>query len=327
MKLLKNPQTAVPTLTMIALVAMITAYFMPIWWVSLTAPNYPVDAFPDGIRIHFHFEKVYNGCSVAAKGTRMANEIIQKDLGHEDERYNPILDAKKNVDKGAEGLDCVHEMNTINHYVGMFPIATGAPVEKPLAKFFFGWFSVMLLAFMMTKQKPRMLILTLGSAAVAVWMLVDQYMLGHLAEQVKTYTDASGAFFKEPERILAWGENVRMATNLTIAGVIFGMIVVVLLTWKVKQFQLLLALIPSLWFIYFLIVYAGWLWFFGHNLHPWGAFTVKPFMPTVFGEGKVAQFSTYSYPYWGYLLLLIDFVCLVPAILMRRKQIREGSVE
>jgi hypothetical protein len=56
----------------------------------------------------------------------------------------------------------------------------------------------------------------------------------------------------------------------------------------------------------FVITYAGWLWFFGHNLHPWGAFTVKPFMPTVFGEGKVAQFSTYSYPYWGYALLLAD---------------------
>ena len=37
---------------------------------------------------------------------------------------DPITDAKKDLNKGAEGLDCVHEMNTINHYVGMFPIAT-----------------------------------------------------------------------------------------------------------------------------------------------------------------------------------------------------------
>jgi hypothetical protein len=64
----------------------------------------------------------------------MADEILQKDLDHTVERYNPILDQKKNVNKDAEGLDCVHEMNTINHYVGMFPISTGAPVEKPLAK-------------------------------------------------------------------------------------------------------------------------------------------------------------------------------------------------
>jgi hypothetical protein len=86
-------------------------------------PELPKDAFPDGIRIHFHFDGVYNGCKAAGKGTRMANEIMQKDLAHDDERYNPITDAEKNVNKGAEGLDCVHEMNTINHYVGMFPIA------------------------------------------------------------------------------------------------------------------------------------------------------------------------------------------------------------
>ena len=62
MSLLKNPDRAIPLLTLIALAAMIAAYFAPIWWVSLTAPNYPKDAFPDGIRIHFHFDGVYNGC-------------------------------------------------------------------------------------------------------------------------------------------------------------------------------------------------------------------------------------------------------------------------
>ena len=79
--------------------------------------------------------------------------------------------------------------------------------------------------------------------------------------------------------------------------------------------------------LFFVITYAGWLWFFGHNLHPWGAFTVKPFMPTVFGEGKVAQFSTYSYPYWGYALLVGIFVCMMLALLIRRKQLREGLAE
>ena len=61
-------------LTFISLVALVAAYFAPIWWVSLTAPNYPPDAFPDGIRIHFHFDGVYNGCKAAGKGTRMAGE-------------------------------------------------------------------------------------------------------------------------------------------------------------------------------------------------------------------------------------------------------------
>lgn len=312
-------------LTLIALVAIVAAYFSPIWWVSLTAPNYPPDAFPDGIRIHFHFDGVYNGCKAARKGSQQAAEIIEKDLGHDDERFNPILDKQRDLNKGAEGLDCVHEMNTINHYVGMFPIATGAPVEKPLAKFFFGFFAVMLLGFACTRPKLRLAILAGGFAAVAAWAVVDQYVMGNLATHVKAYMDETGTFFNEPEKIKVWGDNVKMISNIVIAGLIAAMAVVVLGVWKIRQFELLLALVPGLLPLFFVIEYAAWLWFFGHNLHPWGAFTVKPFMPTVFGEGKVAQFSTFSYPYWGFGLLMLAFVCLMLALLMRRKQLREQA--
>ena len=322
----KNPNTLIAGLTLAALVLMIAAYFSPIWWVSLTAPNYPPDAFPDGIRIHFHFNGVYNGCKAAGKGTRMAGEIIQKDLGAEDERYNPITDAKKDMDKDAVGLDCVHEMNTINHYVGMFPIATGAPVEKPLAKFFFGFFSVMLLAFAVTNRKLRLAILGGGFLAVGAWTLVDQYLLGHLASHVAGYIEEAGTFFKEPGKIQVWGDNVMTISHVVIAGLIVAMAIVFVGVWKIPRFELLLAAVPALLPVFFVIEYSAWLWFFGHNLHPWGAFTVKPFMPTVFGEGKVAQFSTYSYPYWGYALLLLVFACLALALLLRRRQLREGAV-
>ncbi len=322
-----NPNLLVAALTGIALVAMIAAYFAPIWWVSLTAPNYPKDAFPDGIRIHFHFDGVYNGCKAAGAGTRMASEIIQKDLSHEDERYNPVLDKGKKVDQGAQGLDCVHEMNTINHYVGMFPIASGAPVEKPLAKFFFAFFATMMVAFAVTKRKLRLAVLGAGFAATAAWMLVDQYALGHLAGHVKAYMEETGTFFREPEKIRAWGDNVRNISHMVIAGLIVVMAAVLAGVAKMRGFSLLLALVPALLPLYFVVTYAGWLWFFGHNLHPWGAFTVKPFMPTVFGEGKVAQFSTYSYPYWGYALLLVVFAALMLALLIRRRQMREGAAE
>ncbi|ACV36676.1 hypothetical protein [Accumulibacter sp.] len=317
----------VTALTAVATVLMIVAYFSPIWWVSLTAPNYPPDAFPDGIRIHFHFNGVFNGCKAAGKGTRMAGEIIQKDISHEDERYNPITDKGKDIDKGAQGLDCVHEMNTINHYVGMFPIATGAPVEKPLAKFFFGFFTVMLLGFMVPRRKTRVLVLAAGFTLVAAWMLVDQYVLGGLATHVANYVSETATFFNEPEKIRVWGDNVTKVTHLVIAGTLLAMLVVVIGVARIRGFSLLLALVPALLPVFFVITYAGWLWFFGHNMHPWGAFTVKPFMPTVFGEGKVAQFSTYSYPYWGYALLVGVMVCLLLALLIRRKQVREGSAE
>lgn len=323
----RKQNSLVMALSSVALVVMIAAYFAPIWWVSLTAPNYPADAFPDGIRIHFHFDGVYNGCSAAGKGTRMANEIIQKDLGHDDERYNPITDAKKDINKGAEGLDCVHEMNTINHYVGMFPISTGAPVEKPLAKFFFGFFAVMIAAFMAPKRRVRLMVLSAGFAVVAVWMLVDQLVLGALNTHIAYYVQEAGTFFKEPDKIKVWGDNVRNISLAAIAGLIAVMLIVIAGVAKIRQFSLLLALVPALLPVYFVITYAGWLWFFGHNMHPWGAFTVKPFMPTVFGEGKVAQFSTYSYPYWGYGMLIVVMACLLLALLIRRKQMREGSAE
>ena len=311
----------ITVLTLLGLAALMAAYFAPIWWVSLTAPNYPKDAFPDGIRIHFHFDGVYNGCRAAGKGTRMADEILQKDLDHTVERYNPVLDQKKNVNKDAEGLDCVHEMNTINHYVGMFPISTGAPVEKPMAKFFFGFFAVMLIGFIAPARR-RVIVLAAGFAAVAVWMVVHQFALGHLESHIAAYVEEAGTFFKEPGKIKVWGDNVRAITTGVIVGLIVAMAIVVAGVAKLRGFSLLLVLVPALMPVFFVLEYAGWLWFFGHNMHPWGAFTVKPFMPTVFGEGKVAQFSTYSYPYWGYALLLLSSACLLPAALLRRQQLR-----
>ncbi|MCK7496895.1 MAG: hypothetical protein MZW92_42890 [Comamonadaceae bacterium] len=61
----------------------------------------------------------------------------------------------------------MHEMNTINHYVGMYPIETGAPVERPLAKFFFGFFAVMLLAFTLRSKKLQLAVL--GVPASPPW--------------------------------------------------------------------------------------------------------------------------------------------------------------
>jgi len=200
-------------LTIIGMVLIGLAYFSPIWWVSLKAPNYPPETFPQGVRIHFHFDSVQNGCTVRAS---------------------------KEVDED-EALDCVHEMNTINHYIGMHPIAEGAKMEQAASPYIFAGMGLMLLAFLFYRG-PFWWLLPLGGIALPVGFVID---------------------------------------------------------------------------------YSYWLWWFGHNLNPWGAFTVKPFMPTVFGEGKVAQFSTFSYPHYGYLLLLGGAAALLLALLIRRKQLRE----
>jgi hypothetical protein len=185
----------------------------------------------------------------------------------------------------------------------------------------------MMVAFAMTKKKARVMTLAAGFTAVAAWMIVDQFMMGRLASHVTHYMQEAGTFFKEPDKIKVWGDNVTLYSKVAIFGLIAVMGIVVAATAKIRSFQLLLALVPALLPLFFVITYAGWLWFFGHNLHPWGAFTVKPFMPTVFGEGKVAQFSTFSYPYWGYGLLVTLFLCMMLALLIRRKQLREGTAE
>lgn len=319
---MSSPQkqlTKVRILTLIALVLMIAAYFSPIWWVSLTAPNYPKEAFPDGIRIHFHFDGVYNGCKTPPATSQMAQETLQVDLGDDlgqRDGGGPAGDQQV-------GLDCVHEMNTINHYVGMYPILTGSPVELRLSKFIFGFLAVMMLGFMAAQRKQRILILSAGFAAVGAWMVVDQLVMGNLDKFAVVYHDAAATFFNQPEVLAKWVANLKMATKAAIGGLIAAMVIVVLGVWKIRSFTLLLMLVPALLPVFFVLDYAGWLWFFGHNLHPWGAFTVKPFMPTVFGEGKVAQFSTYSYPYYGYAMLMVSAAASLLALLIRRKLMRE----
>jgi len=210
-----KPLLVMRVLTVIAMVLIGLAYVSPIWWVSLKAPNYPAETFPDGIRIHFHVNGVFNGCVARPKSSEVDED---------------------------EALDCVHEMNTINHFIGMHPIADGARLEQAAAPYLFGLVGVMLLGF-----------LVYGGP---LWWV------------------------------------------LPLSGIVIPVV--------------------------FVIDYASWLWWFGHTLSPLGAFTVKPFMPTVFGEGKVAQFSTYSYPHYGFGLLVVAALCLLVATLLRRKQLRGG---
>ena len=142
-----------PTLIVGGLVSVVTVllallYFSSIWWVSLTAPNYPPEAFPDGVRIQFHMNGVFNGCKKVDKA-----EIVED-----------------------EALDCVHEMDTINHYVGMYPIAAGGPVERAFSQFLMTFLVVMLIGFVCTNSKMRSVILAGGFGAIFIWMYLTFYV-------------------------------------------------------------------------------------------------------------------------------------------------------
>ncbi len=316
----------VSALSLGALAVLLVAASSPVWWVSLTAPNYPPEAFPDGIRIHFSFNGVSNGCTTAPQTSRVAQETIQEDLGWRTEGGEaPKEDAAPQKD--LVQLDCMHEMNTINHYVGMHPMGVGAPVERLLGKFIIAFFGVMLLGFAVPWARARTWTLGAGFAAVAGWMLLDLYALGHLSAFATEFVGEAGQYFRDPARIEAWASNVRLATGVMVAVLLGAMVFMIVGSVKWPRFQLVLGLVPAGLPLFFVGSFAAWLWFFGHNLHPWGAFTLKPFMPTVFGDGKVAQFTTHSYPHYGFGLLLLASVMMIAAVARRRWELHDEAGE
>jgi len=379
-----NRRSLVANALILAAIGLLVAiYFTPIWWVSLTAPNYPEEAFPDGIRIHFHMNGVFNGCE------KIENVEITED----------------------EAIDCVHEMDTINHYVGMYPIAAGGVIERAFSPFLVSMLAVMLLGFMFTKPALRTGVLSVGFAVIVVWMYLTYYSDDGLKYQNSGYVEAlihaldqdteteqkemtpgealiarlkasldeseskpqAGAeedkanekanniqslrvtFEKDQERnpvnereqwngsgaqMLSWHYeknlaryfnvpeeiNPMVATMSTAADAVFWLMIAAMLflivaTRKTNSKLYWLLVIPSILLpVFFIIDYSAWLWWYGHTLNDMGAFTVKPFMPTVFGDGKVAQFTTHSYPYTGFGLMVLFAAILVIAANQRYKQ-------
>ncbi len=371
-----------------ALALLVAIYYVPIWWVSLTAPNYPPEAFPDGVRIHFHMNGVVNGCQKVAKAE------ISED----------------------EALDCVHEMDTINHYVGMYPIAAGGVIERAFSPFLVTMLGIMLVGFMIRAPKVRLGVMAIAFAALTGWMYLYFYgagglkyqNVGYLEAMVKAMDQSGGeveaktmspgqaliahlkaelaksmpgaqptaagaattkadkqryldnlktSFDRDSERrgtkdtwtgsgsqLLAWHyertlgryfnnptEIGPMAKTMSGAAHAFFWLLIgamLLLLWGARKnsglLYWLLVLVPIALPVFFLIDYSAWLWWYGHNLNDMGAFTVKAFMPTVFGQGKVAQFATHSYPAIGFGLMLAMTALLALAALLRRKELRGG---
>lgn len=365
--------------SVIALLALGASFFAPVWWVSLTAPNYPVQTFPQGVRINFHVNRISNGCVM-----RQSNEVLEK-----------------------EALDCVHEMDTINHFVGMYPIASGGPVEKLMSPFLFAFLGVLIVGFALPGVRLRTAGMALGFAGIAVWMtlalfapngiryldrgwvvgLVDS--LGRAEDEASTeslhpvvrqlkeslarshigettapkvesnagtdqliqvlktvyeqkapvslteptpvwtgrgidvmawhYEESLGRWFNEPAKNAHLVGIMKTSLYVVYAAVLAAMLVFLWIGRKPRSLLFYaLGLAPMILPVAFVMEYAAWLWWYGHSLNAMGAFTLKPFMPTVFGDGKVAQFSTHSYPYTGFALMCVVGVAMALALLLRR---------
>ena len=424
-KLQEKRGMVVHVLSGISVLLLIAIFYSPIWWVSLTAPNYPAEAFPDGVKINFHVNGVFNGCTLVNKA-----EIEEE-----------------------KALDCVHEMDAINHFVGMFPIASGGVVEKMFGPFMFGLMIVMLIGFNFYDPRRRMMVMSGGFFLLAVMMYLTYFGSGGIHYQTKGYLNAlvtslgqgheeegeaispiiaklqddlkksgigamatqedvqntlkksgqtklsdilsrleqgsgaSGGETKSLKQVLAEAEqskksgkelninilrtlynvdqgrknkgdgvewtgtgrqvmawhyekalgrwfnnpevNLPMVANVTLAAdalfwvIIAGMIFLVFAGRNNGLLHWLLIVVPLALPLFFLMEYAAWLWWYGHTLNEMGAFTLKPFMPTVFGQGKVAQFKTHSYPAIGFGLMMLMAAMLAFAALVRRKQLIE----
>ena len=143
-------------------------------------------------------------------------------------------------------------------------------------------------------------------------------------ESVSNIFDIGNEVFmrNNPEEIEPMVKTLRMATHIVYVGLIAAMLLLIVMGTRTQKNLIfwLMILVPMALPLFFVIDYSAWLWWYGHTLNDMGAFAVKPFMPTVFGEGKVAQFATFSYPSIGFGLMLLNSVLLAAIALIRRKE-------
>lgn len=137
----------------------------------------------------------------------------------------------------------VHEMNTINHYIGMFPMERGGQLERKIVPY-----------------------LLLAMTLMMIWFNFIGSRWGFL--------------LMAPAIVMPVG---------------------------------------------FIADYSAWLYWYGHNMQEFGAFTIKPFMPTAFGDGKVAQFITHSYPTTGFYVLIAVSVLSLLAVLSKNKELQDRA--
>jgi hypothetical protein len=216
-------------------------------------------------------------------------------------KYDGVYNGCEGVKERAEittneGAECLVEMNAINHYIGMFPIVRG--VNSRVYK----------------KHVD-------GERKV-----IPEYWV------FDTVKDAEGEDVIDPKTGSAKEINVTPSYLNILNGIlvnskyIFVFLALLLVYFIVtpKKKNSIFAILPALLPFYFLFLYMYSMYWYGHHLdlHGGGAFAgIKPFMPTIFGHGKVAQFETVAYPYYGFLVDFMIFVLLIFAILFKKKSI------
>jgi hypothetical protein len=143
--------------------------------------------------------------------------------------------------------------------------------------------------------------------------------VNHLEGDVKEINALNHYFGMKPleqAAALEWAASVWLiiAMFLLIEGAAF-----VHTKWAV-----LLALPAVLFPVGFLVDLHYWLTTFGQNLDPDAPLSssVKPFTPTILGEGGIGQFKTYAQAEWGLWLASASSILTVAAFVFHRRAYR-----
>jgi hypothetical protein len=217
-------------------------------------------------------------------------------------KFNGVYNGCEGVQERAEittneGAECLVEMNAINHYIGMFPIVRG--INSRVYK--------------EHKDAER--------------EVIPEYWV------FDTVKDANGEDVIDSTTGKAKEINVTPSYLNTLNWIlinskyIFGLLILLGLffIFSSKKAFTIFGWLPALLPFYFLGLYMYSMYWYGHHLdlHGGGAFAgIKPFMPTIFGHGKVAQFETVAYPYYGFAVTFLVFVVFVFAILFKKKYLK-----
>jgi hypothetical protein len=212
-------------------------------------------------------------------------------------KYNGVYNGCKGVKEREEittneGAECLVEMNAINHYIGMYPIVQGANTRAKAS----------------SNEVPEYYVFNTKKDANGTEIIDPN-------TQKPIEVDVTPQYLKTLDAILK--------NSHYIFGVFILMLAFFIFTPKRKNG--LFALIPAFTPFYFLILFAYSMYWYGHHLglHGGGAFSgIKPFMPTIFGHGKVAQFETVSYPYYGFVIDVLSMILILLSLSLKGKYLK-----
>ncbi len=106
-----------------------------------------------------------------------------------------------------------------------------------------------------------------------------------------------------------------------------GMIGVYAISEKGGKWNYVLAFLPSLMPVYFIIMYRYYQYVFGYNLDEGAPLKLEPFVSNLFGITHIGQFTTYSQPVVGFWFLVLVFIVLNASIFLRMQASKRDVIK